>query len=179
MTTVETLHKNVNHNFTFKLISFSPSSIIGIVDDETICLMRLSNCHQPPHKTYDWFCVSSDHFATWPIPKLIYTFTSHLPDYPCDELDTAHLHSPENLLHCIKELSGHRLCPQTRFRSPEKSTQRDSFRLQYTYVFVSAFAFGCMCLCVLACIPVRWCVGMCMYLSVWVYSVCLCVSFFL
>lgn len=139
--------------------------------------MRLSNCHQPPPETYNWFCVSSDHFPTWPIPKLISTFTSHLPDYPWDELDTAPLHSPENLLHCIKELSGHRLCPQTRFRSPEKSTQRDSFRLQYTYVFVSAFAFGCMCLCVLACIPVRWCVGI--YLSVWVYSVCLCVSFFL
>lgn len=57
----------------------------------------------------------------------------------------------KNPLRCIKESSGHRLCPQTRFRSPEKSTQRDSFRLQYTYVSVSAFAFGCMCLCVLAC----------------------------
>lgn len=164
--TVKTLHKNVNHNFTFKLFFFPEFNYW-----DCWWWKNLFNVSQPPPETYDWFCVSSDHFATWPIPKLIFPFTSHLPDYPWDELDAVPLHSPENLLHCIKELSGHRLCPQTRFRSPEKSTQRDSFRLQWLG--------GCMCLCVLACIPVRWCVGMCMYLSVWVYIVCLCVSFFL
>lgn len=79
---------------------------------------------------------------------------------PWDELDTSLL-PPENLLHCIKESSGHRLCPQTRFRSPEKSTQRDSFRLQCTYVCVSAFAFRCLCVCVRACLPADACVCAC------------------
>lgn len=121
-----------------------------------------------------WFCSSSDHFAAWPISKLIPTFTSHLPDYPGDGLGTACLLSPENLLHCIKELSGHRLCPQTRFRSPEKPTQRDSFRLRYTYVSVSAFAFGCMCLCVLACISVCWGVWECVCIYLCGCTVCVC-----
>lgn len=81
---------------------------------------------------------------------------------PSDELDTSLL-PPENLLHCIKESSGHRLCPQTRFRSPENSTQRDSFRLQCANVCVSAFALRCRlaCLCVLdayGCLCVRACV---------------------
>lgn len=122
------------------------------------------------------FTFSSDCCTRWPISKLISTFTSNLPDYPGDGLDTAHLLSPENLLHSIKELSGHRLCPQTRFRSPEKSTQRDSFRLQHTYVSVSAFAFGCMCTCMHSC-PLM-CVAMCMYFTVWVYRVCVCVCLF-
>lgn len=93
-------------------------------------------------------------------------------------MDTSLL-PPENLLHCIKESSGHRLCPQTRFRSPEKSTQRDSFRLQCTNVCVSAFAFRCLCvsvlLCACACMHILSCLLMCVSLCVWVYSLCVCV----
>lgn len=116
----------------------------------------------------DWFCVSLTVLEPDSSP---FSFSLLLLIYlivlcPWDELDTSLL-PPENLLHCIKESSGHRLCPQTRFRSPEKSTQRDSFRLQCTYVCVSAFAFRCLCVCVRACacvctfLPARWCVWEC------------------
>lgn len=79
--------------------------------------------------------------------------------YSCSWMD-ASLLSPANLLHCIKEWSGHHLCPQSKFKSPEKSTQRDSFRLQWANVYESAFAFRCLgwvCvrLCVFVC-EVRW-----------------------
>lgn len=127
----------------------------------------------------DWFCVSltvlepdSSSFS-FSLLLLIYLIVP----CPWDELDTSLL-PPENLLHCIKESSGHRLCPQTRFRSPEKSTQRDSFRLQCTYVCVSAFAFRCPCVCACACVCAPSCLladvceNVCVHVPVWVYSLC-------